>query len=59
MTRRMENDVCILKILDLLNNICYMMRGYEDTFVLGSHKKVDKLFDILNSYWHGRDGDVR
>ena len=54
--RMLQNDVYILKILDILSRMCDMMEGYEDIFNMGSHEQVDSLFDLLNSYWHGRDG---
>jgi hypothetical protein len=58
MMNKMEDNVCILKILELLNKVCDMMEGYEDVFNMGSHEQVDSLFDELNSYWHGKDGNV-
>ena len=52
----LQNDIYVLDMLGFLNTLCYIVEGHDDIFSMEVHDKVDNLWDLLNSYWHGRDG---
>ena len=54
--RMMQDDICVLDMLGLLYNLCYMIEGRDDIFSIEVHDRIDNLWELLNSYWHGRDG---
>ena len=54
--RMMQDDIYILDMLGFLSTLCYMVEGHDDIFSIEVHDRVDNLWDLLNSYWHGRDG---
>ena len=55
LTRRLENDEYLLDMLGCVNDILNMA-DRKDFLSRQLYQKLDNLFDLLNTYWHGRDG---